>query len=215
MGGGATAKYAPVKQVATASGPAPAPRLVVASGPAVAVPQRHPETSALALHPDPGALDVHHTAIHVDVAPSHAQRLPQAQTRGEDAFREIRAGTDFDWVKPDTYRKTVATLLDGSGATARMIADQLGNSRVWMTQDVYLGRRLVDPSVAQALEGFRPRRGTDARSSGGGVTLSCFASCSAFAPRITAVVAALTCVFVGPVGLEPTTYGLKVRSSAN
>lgn len=23
------------------------------------------------------------------------------------------------------------------------------------------------------------------------------------------------CVFVGPVGLEPTTYGLKVRSSAN
>ena len=25
----------------------------------------------------------------------------------------------------------------------------------------------------------------------------------------------LTCVLVGPVGLEPTTYGLKVRSSAN
>jgi integrase len=42
------------------------------------------------------------------------------------AFREVRAGTDFDWVKPHTYRKTVATLLDGSGATARMIADQLG-----------------------------------------------------------------------------------------
>ena len=156
MGGGATAKYAPVKQVATASGPAPAPRLIVASGPVVAVPKRHPETSALALHPDPGALDVHHTAIHVDVAPSHAQRLPQAQTRGEDALREIRAGTDFDWVKPDTYRKTVATLLDGSGATARMVADQLGHSRVSMTQDVYLGRRSVDPSVAQALEGFDP-----------------------------------------------------------
>ncbi len=30
------------------------------------------------------------------------------------AFREVRAGTDFDWVKPHTYRKTVATLLDGS-----------------------------------------------------------------------------------------------------
>jgi hypothetical protein len=25
----------------------------------------------------------------------------------------------------------------------------------------------------------------------------------------------LNCTFVGPVGLEPTTYGLKVRSSAN
>lgn len=72
------------------------------------------------------------------------------------AFREVRAGTAFDWVKPHTYRKTVATLLDGSGATARMIADQLGHSRVSMTQDVYLGRRSVDPSVAQALEGFDP-----------------------------------------------------------
>ena len=63
------------------------------------------------------------------------------------AFREVRAGTDFDWVKPHTYRKTVATLLDGSGAT------------VSMTQDVYLGRRSVDPSVAQALQGFDPDAG--------------------------------------------------------
>ena len=47
-------------------------------------------------------------------------------------------------MKPHTYRKTVATLLDESGATARMIADQLGHSRVSMTQDVYLGRRAVD-----------------------------------------------------------------------
>ena len=53
----------------------------------------------------------------------------------------------------------MATLLDGSGATARMIADQLGHSRVSMTQDVYLGRRSVDPSVAQALEGFDPDAG--------------------------------------------------------
>lgn len=72
------------------------------------------------------------------------------------AFRAVRAGTNFDWVKPHTYRKTVATLLDGSGATARLIADQLGHSRVSMTQDVYLGRRAVDPSVARALDGFDP-----------------------------------------------------------
>lgn len=31
-------------------------------------------------------------------------------------FREARAGTKYEWVKPHTYRKTVATLLDGSGA---------------------------------------------------------------------------------------------------
>ncbi|MFL6133885.1 MAG: tyrosine-type recombinase/integrase [Nocardioidaceae bacterium] len=42
-------------------------------------------------------------------------------------------------MKTHTYRKTVATLLDQSGASARMIADQLGHSRVSMTQDVYLG----------------------------------------------------------------------------
>lgn len=67
------------------------------------------------------------------------------------AFRDVRAGTRFDWVKPHTYRKTVATILDSSGATARMIADQLGHSRISMTQDVYLGRRSVDPAAASAL----------------------------------------------------------------
>ena len=38
------------------------------------------------------------------------------------AFRAARLGSDFEWVKTHTYRKTVATLLDGSGASARMIA---------------------------------------------------------------------------------------------
>ena len=33
------------------------------------------------------------------------------------AFRAARQGSDFEWVKTHTYRKTVATLLDGSGAT--------------------------------------------------------------------------------------------------
>ncbi|WP_240917626.1 tyrosine recombinase XerC [Phycicoccus sp. HDW14] len=68
------------------------------------------------------------------------------------AFRRVRAGTQFEWVTPHTYRKTVATLLDSSGASARMIADQLGHSRISMTQDVYLGRRAVSPAMAAALE---------------------------------------------------------------
>lgn len=74
-------------------------------------------------------------------------------------FREVRAGTAFDWVKPHTYRKTVATLLDSKGATAPMIADQLGHSRISMTQDVYIGyigRRAVNPEVAEALDAFDP-----------------------------------------------------------
>jgi hypothetical protein len=37
-----------------------------------------------------------------------------------------------------------------------MIADQLGHSRVSMTQDVYLGRRSRESRVAAALEGVDP-----------------------------------------------------------
>ena len=66
------------------------------------------------------------------------------------------AGSDFEWVKTHTYRKTVATLLDESGATARMIADQLGHSRVSMTQDVYLGRRAANAGNLAALEAYDP-----------------------------------------------------------
>ena len=70
------------------------------------------------------------------------------------AFRTVREGSDFDWVKTHTYRKTVATLLDGSGASARMIADQLGHSRISMTQDVYLGRRAANAANLAALESY-------------------------------------------------------------
>src|SRR4249919_3350669 len=61
-----------------------------------------------------------------------------------------------DWATFHAWRKTTATVLDEAGATARMIADQLGHSRVWMTQDVYLGRRSRESRVAAALEGVDP-----------------------------------------------------------
>lgn len=70
------------------------------------------------------------------------------------AFRRARGGSDFEWVKSHTFRMTVATLLDGSGASARMIADQLGHSRVSMTQDVYLGRRVANAGNLAALESY-------------------------------------------------------------
>jgi integrase len=72
------------------------------------------------------------------------------------SFRQVRAGSDFEWVKTHTYRKTVATWLDQSGASARMIADQLGHSRVSMTQDVYLGRRASNSGNLAALEAYNP-----------------------------------------------------------
>jgi integrase len=70
----------------------------------------------------------------------------------EKDFRKVREGTAFAWVVPHTYRKTVATLLDAGGLSARTIADQLGHSRISMTQDVYMGRRAVDAAAASALD---------------------------------------------------------------
>lgn len=74
------------------------------------------------------------------------------------AIRRVRAETEFDWLTTHTYRKTVATLLDESGATARMIADQLGHARVSMTQDVYMGRRASNAVNASALEAYNQDR---------------------------------------------------------
>jgi integrase len=51
-----------------------------------------------------------------------------------------------------SFRKTTATTLDEAGLSARMIADQLGHARPSMTQDVYMGRKVVDTRVAAALE---------------------------------------------------------------
>jgi hypothetical protein len=72
------------------------------------------------------------------------------------AFRSVRAGSNFEWVKTHTYRKTVATTLDAGGLSARLIADQLGHARISMTQDVYLGRRAANTASATALEAADP-----------------------------------------------------------
>jgi len=59
---------------------------------------------------------------------------------------------DFTWVTSHNFRKTTATLLDQAGLSARVIADQLGHARPSMTQDVYMGRKLVDGRAVEALE---------------------------------------------------------------
>ena len=69
--------------------------------------------------------------------------------------RDFRGALDragFDWVTSHSFRKTTATLLDQAGLSARVIADQLGHARPSMTQDVYMGRKAVDPRAVAALE---------------------------------------------------------------
>ncbi|MBU2669927.1 tyrosine-type recombinase/integrase [Actinoplanes bogorensis] len=49
-------------------------------------------------------------------------------------------------------RKTVATLMDEAGLTARQAADQLGHAKVSMTQDTYFARKTLDTGAAKALD---------------------------------------------------------------
>lgn len=64
-------------------------------------------------------------------------------------FRQ-RAG--YEWVTFHTFRKTVATLLDDAGLTARQIADILGHAHPSMTQNTYMGRGQVSRDGARALD---------------------------------------------------------------
>ncbi|MFG1820644.1 helix-turn-helix domain-containing protein [Kribbella sp. NPDC049174] len=56
------------------------------------------------------------------------------------------------WIRSHALRKATATALDEAGHTARQIADQLGQAKVSITQDIYLARRAANPAAAEALQ---------------------------------------------------------------
>jgi integrase len=67
-------------------------------------------------------------------------------------WRQVQAGAEIDGFVSHTLRKTVASFLDDAAVSTRKISDQLGHSKVSMTQDRYLGRRLTDRETADVLE---------------------------------------------------------------
>lgn len=67
-------------------------------------------------------------------------------------WREFRQRAGYPWVTFRTFRRSVATLLDDAGLSARQIAEQLGHSKVSTTQDVYMGRRVTSRRAADALD---------------------------------------------------------------
>ena len=69
-------------------------------------------------------------------------------------LRNALNAAGFEWVTSHTFRRTVATLMDQSGLTARAAADQLGHSHPSLTQDVYYGRRIANTGAADVLEIF-------------------------------------------------------------
>lgn len=69
--------------------------------------------------------------------------------------RDLRRAFDmagYQWVTSHTFRKTVATVLDDAGLSARNVADQLGHARPSLTQDRYMARRARNPRAKAAIE---------------------------------------------------------------
>ncbi len=75
-----------------------------------------------------------------------------------DLLRELEAATRpaesdrLSWIRSHALRKTTATALDEAGHNARQIADQLGQAKISITQDVYIGRKVANPAAAEALD---------------------------------------------------------------
>lgn len=65
-----------------------------------------------------------------------------------DAFK--RAG--YEGITSHIFRKSVASLMDDAGLTARSASDQLGHAQTAMTQNVYFGRKVRKTGAAEVLE---------------------------------------------------------------
>ena len=67
-------------------------------------------------------------------------------------WREVRQDLGVPDATSHSFRKTVATLIDEEGLSARIGADHLGHSRISMTQDKYMARGRVHTAVADLLD---------------------------------------------------------------
>lgn len=67
-------------------------------------------------------------------------------------WREVREQLGVPDATSHSFRKSVATLIDDEGLSARIGADHLGHSRISMTQDRYMARGRVHTAVAELLD---------------------------------------------------------------
>ncbi len=67
-------------------------------------------------------------------------------------WRKARESLGVPDVTSHSFRKTLATLIDDEGLSARIGADHLGHSRVSETQDTYMARGRVHKQVAELLD---------------------------------------------------------------
>jgi integrase len=98
----------------------------------------------------------------VFTSPTGRLRDP-SNTQGDLRAVFDRAG--YPEITSHTFRRTVATLMDQAGLSARAAADQLGHAKVSMTTDRYYGRGIRSTGAAQVLEALdqRPEDRSDVR----------------------------------------------------
>jgi integrase len=85
------------------------------------------------------------------IFPSSAGTLRDPDNFGK-TWRAARDELGVPEVTTHSFRKTVATLIDDEGLSARIGADHLGHSNVSMTQDRYMARGRVHAEVAEMLD---------------------------------------------------------------
>jgi integrase len=124
----------------------------------------------------------------------------------KNVFDPACQAAGIEGLRPHDLRHTAASLAIQSGANVKVVQQMLGHASAAMTLDVYAGLFGDDlDSVAERLNSLVPQMRHKAQETP--IDLA----------DVRASKASLTSqnTSVGPVGLEPTTYGLKVRSSAN
>jgi integrase len=67
-------------------------------------------------------------------------------------WREVRDDLGVPDAVSHSFRKSLATLIDDEGLSARIGADHLGHSRISLTQDKYMARGRVHTAVADLLD---------------------------------------------------------------
>lgn len=90
------------------------------------------------------------------VFPSMLGKLRDPSNTEAD-WRANRDRLGFPGFKSHGFRKTVATVLDQAGLSAREIAEYLGHENPSLTQDVYMSRTAGTVRAAAALDSLLPR----------------------------------------------------------
>lgn len=89
------------------------------------------------------------------VFPSPKGQLRDPSNTSAD-IKDCFTKAGYEWATSHVFRKTVASLMDEQGLSARAAADQLGHSMISMTQNNYYGRSRKPTGAKRVLEMVQP-----------------------------------------------------------